>query len=149
MVLLGRDVAVIYGVYIIMGKAMDQAAFDKIMKMDGKARYHYFLDEAVAAKKVWAVCAEEGWLVLLTPEGEEYFPLWPHKEHAQKVADKYYPDHRAVEIGLDELLDNWMPLFINDNVLAGIFPDMDWSLWVIESVDLQEDLEEELEKLEQ
>ena len=66
----------------------------------------------------------------------------------QKVTDENFPGHQAVEIGLEELLNHWLPLFEEDKVKVAIFPNNEWTFWCIEPSDLKEDLLEEMTKYE-
>ena len=88
---------------------------------------------------------ENGWLVpILETDQREYFPVWPHPEYAQRLADEHFPGHEATEISLDEFFTGWVPKLERDKVKVGVFPNSDWSIWVMEPAELALCLEDEL-----
>ena len=99
-------------------------------------------------EQLWAVKNSDGWLVPATSDNLEYFPVWPHPEYAQKIADEYYPGHVATEISLEQFMSHWLPTFVKDKVKVGVFPNNEWALWVMEASGLLECLEDEVAQYE-
>ena len=125
---------------------MNDKQFEAVLVLDSSKRFDHFISEVADWEQLWGVKSDEGWLVPVAPEGFEYFPLWPHFEYAQKMADENFPGHKAVEISLEELLDHWIPLFEKDKVQVAVFPNREWTFWCIEPRELKEELLNELEK---
>ena len=125
---------------------MNEKQFESVLALDSFKRYSHFIGKIADWQQMWGVKSEEGWLVPVAPEGFEYFPLWPHPEYAQKIADVNFPGHTAVEISLEHLLDHWLPLFEQDKVKVAVFPDKEWTFWCIDPNDLKDEILNELEK---
>jgi hypothetical protein len=127
---------------------MNGKQYDAVLALDSFKRYDHFISKVADWQQMWGVKNDEGWLVPLAPEDFEYFPLWPHPEYAQRVAEENFPGHQAVEISLGELLDYWLPLFEQDKVKVAVFPNNEWTFWCIEPNELKEELQNEMAKYE-
>lgn len=127
---------------------MNEKQFEAVLALDSFDRYGHFVSKVADWEQLWGVKSDEGWLTPIAPEEFEYFPLWPHPEYAQKIADENFPGHTATEISLEELLDHWLPLFEQDQVKVAVFPNKEWIFWCIEPQDLKEELLNEMAKYE-
>jgi len=127
---------------------MNEHHFANVISMTSNERLWNFVNKVADWEQLWGARNDEGWLVPVTPEGIEYFPVWPHPDYAQKTTDQRFPRHRAEEIALDDFLYEWLPQLSNDDVKVAVFPNMDWTFWVIDAGDLAEYLEEEKSKYE-
>lgn len=115
---------------------INQAQFDSVTALSSADRSSHFVAKVADWQQLWAVKNDEGWLVPITPDGLEYFPVWPHPDYAQKIADENFPGHVAVEISLEEFLSRWLPTCEKDNVKIAVFPNKEWVFWVMEPRDL-------------
>ena len=115
---------------------MNPQQYESVLALSSADRSSHFVGKAADWEQLWGVRNSEGWLVPVTPENIEYFPVWPHPEYAQKIADEHFPGHYAEEITLDKFISNWLPKFEKDNVKVGVFPDKEWVFWVMEPNDL-------------
>ncbi|WP_153914852.1 DUF2750 domain-containing protein [Shewanella sp. TC10] len=131
-----------------MPYAMNPQQFESVLALSSEERNEHFIGKVADWEQLWAVKNSDGWLVPVTEDNLEYFPVWPHPEYAQKVADEHFPGHEATEISLEEFTNHWLPTFKKDNVKVGVFPNKEWSLWVMEATDLLECLEDECEQYE-
>ena len=52
------------------------------------------------------------------------------------------------KIDVYDFLENWVPGFHEDGLRAGVLPNLDVTVWLMEPYELQEDLVEELESVE-
>jgi len=127
---------------------MNDKQYEAVLSLDSSKRFDHFISKVADWEQLWAVKSSEGWLVPVAPEEFEYFPIWPHAEYAQRVADENFPGHQATEISLEELLDHWIPLFEQDKVKVAVFPNKEWTFWCIEPNDLKEELLNEMAKYE-
>ena len=125
---------------------MNEKQFEAVSALDSFKRYDHFVSKVADWQQMWGVKNKEGWLVPIAPEGFEYFPLWPHPDYAQKIADANFPGHEATEISLEELFERWLPVFEEDSVKLAIFPNKEWTFWCMEPQELKEELENELAK---
>lgn len=131
-----------------MPYAMNDKQFESVLALSSQDRQTHFIVKVADWEQLWAVKDNDGWLVPMTPDGIEYFPVWPHPEYAQKIADKHFPGNEATEISLDEFINHWLPTFTQDNVKVGVFPNKEWVFWAMEASDLVECLEDECEQYE-
>ena len=122
---------------------MNPQQYEAVLALSSADRSSHFVGKVADWEQLWGVRNGEGWLIPVTPENIEYFPVWPHPEYAQKITDEHYPGHNAVEISLDEFISSWLPKFEKDNVKVGVFPNKEWVFWVMEPNDLLECLKEE------
>ena len=122
---------------------MNPQQYEAVLALSSADRSSHFVGKVADWEQLWGVRNGEGWLVPVTPENIEYFPVWPHPEYAQKMTDEHFPGHNAVEISLDEFISSWLPKFEKDNVKVGVFPNKEWVFWVMEPNDLLECLKEE------
>lgn len=123
---------------------MNPQQYESVLALSSADRSTHFVGKVADWQQLWGVKNEEGWLVPITPDDVEYFPVWPHPEYAQKITDEHFPGHQAVEITLDEFLSHWLPTFERDGVKVAVFPNKDWVFWVMEPKDLEQCLRDEL-----
>lgn len=127
---------------------MNPQQYKAVVALSSKDRFSHFIGMIADWEQLWGVRNEEGWLVPLAPDKLEYFPVWPHPEYAQKIADKHFPGHVATEIGLDEFIEDWLPKLERDGAKVAAFPDEEWNLWIVEPSDLRKVLADELSQYE-
>ena len=122
---------------------MNQAQFDSVTALSGADRSSHFVAKVADWQQLWAAKNNEGWLVPITSEGLEYFPVWPHPDYAQKIVNEHFPDHVAVEISLEDFLFHWLPTCEEENIKIAVFPNKEWVFWVMEPRDLAKCLMDE------
>ena len=116
------------------------------MALDSSSRSTHCLGRIAEGEELWGVRNSEGWLVPITPDGIQYFPIWPHPEYAQNASDERFPGHTPERISLDDFMSEWLPRLKEDGVTIGIFPNMEWTMWIMEAVDVMASLENEIAK---
>lgn len=131
-----------------MAYKINPQQFEAALALSSSDRCSHFIDKITQCEQLWGAKNSEGWLVPLTPDELEYFPVWPHPEYAQKSVDENFQGYEAVKISIQELMEYWIPLFEVDNVKLAVFPDMQWGFWIMESKDMLECLKEELDQYE-
>ncbi|MEP5230891.1 MAG: DUF2750 domain-containing protein [Alloalcanivorax sp.] len=117
--------------------------FDAVLAISSADRSSHFVGKVADWEQLWGVKNDLGWLVSITSEDLEYFPVWSHSKHAKKIVDEHFYGHHAVEIPIEEFLSHWLPTFEADNVKAGVFPSKKWVSWVMEPTDLAQCLRDE------
>lgn len=127
---------------------MNPQQYESVLALSGTDRATHFVGKSADWEQLWGVRNEEGWLVPETPEGLEYFPVWPHPEYAQSITDAHFPGHVATEIALEDFLSEWLPTFEKDGVKVAVFPNKEWMFWVMEPGDLADILREEASQYE-
>ncbi|MCW8880418.1 MAG: DUF2750 domain-containing protein [Kangiellaceae bacterium] len=118
--------------------------FESVLALSSADRYSHFVGKVADWQQLWGVKNGEGWLFPIIDGEFEYFPVWPHPEYAQKMSDLHFPGHSATEISLEQFLNEWLPDFEKDGVKVGVFPNKEWSIWVMEPSDLAECLRDEM-----
>lgn len=125
---------------------MNEQQLNAVLALNNEERYQHFVSKVADWEQLWGVRTNDGWLVPATPEGVEYFPLWPHPEYAQRVADKNWPGHKAEELNYAFLVSEGLEKLANDNVKVAVFPDMAWQCILTDARQLLCDLLSEAEK---
>ncbi|RFA26586.1 hypothetical protein CAI21_16615 [Alkalilimnicola ehrlichii] len=69
---------------ISMPYRMSPQQYESVLTLSGADRSAHFVGKVVDWQQLWGVKNDEGWLVPITPDDWEYFPVWPHPEYAQK-----------------------------------------------------------------
>ena len=131
-----------------MPYTLNTQQYKAVLALSSEARYSHFIGKVADWELLWGVRNEEGWLIPLTVESMEYFPVWPHPEYAQKIADIHFPGHEATEIRLDKFIEELLPRLKADNVKVAVFPNEAWDMWIIEPPDLRTALLNESSKYE-
>ena len=127
---------------------MNPQQFESVLALSCADRSSHFVGKVADWEQLWGVKGPKGWLVPITDDGLEYFPVWPHPEYAQKITDEHFPGHEAVEISLEEFLFEWLPTFEDDDVMVAVFPNKEWALWIMEPSNLAECLRDEVAQYE-
>ena len=122
---------------------MNEPQFEAVTALSSADRSSHFVGKVADWEQLWAVKNNEGWLVPETADGLEYFPVWPHHEYAQRIADEHFPGYETIEIPLEEFLSHWLPTCENDGVKIAVFPNKEWAFWVMEPKDLAQCLLDE------
>jgi len=123
---------------------MNPQQFDSVLSLSSAERSSHFVGKIADWQQLWGVKNESGWLFPKIENELEYFPVWPHPEYAQEVADIHFPGHTATEISLQDFLYEWLPDFEKDKVKVGVFPNKELSIWVMDPLDLTKCLKDEI-----
>lgn len=126
---------------------MHPKQFESVLAMNSADRCNHFISRVADWEQLWGVKNENDWLFRQTDE-LIYFPVWPHPEYAQKIANQNYDGYSAVEIQLDDFLNNWLPSFENKIIKVGVFPNKEWTMWIMEPMDIFDSLKDELSQYE-
>ncbi|MDZ4404790.1 DUF2750 domain-containing protein [Prosthecobacter sp.] len=127
---------------------LNEAQYKAVVALSDAERCSHFIGKVADSEFLWGVRNDDGWLVPVTPDKLEYFPVWPHSEYAQKIADKHFPGHVATEIELDDFMGELLPRLQHDGAKVAVFPNEEWNLWITEPSDLREALADEISKFE-
>lgn len=127
---------------------LNEAQYKAVVRLSNAERCSHFIGKVADWELLWGVRNEDGWLVPITSDKLEYFPVWPHPEYAQKIADKHFPGHVATEIDLSEFVEDLLPRLEQDGAKVAVFPDEEWNLWITEPSDLRKALTDEAARYE-
>ncbi len=100
--------------------------------------YALFLSAIKESGQVWSLKSEEGWVVCDSEEFEDtdVIPFWSAREYAAVQCTEEWAGYTAVEIGLDEFVDQWLHEMEEDGVLVGPNWNANMEGLEIEPVDL-------------
>ncbi len=75
-------------------KAMNRKQIDNLLKMPSEERCSYFIRYCADFEEVWGlVVGEDNWVIFNDKEGDEIFPLWPHRDLAEECC---FSEHREL-----------------------------------------------------
>jgi uncharacterized protein DUF2750 len=117
---------------------------EALLSLSPRERYGLCVQLAVDAAELWGLRNPDGW-VLAEEAGRDALPLWPHADFAAACARGGWADAAAAAIGLDELLDDLLPLLEEDGVAVAVFPAPDGGGSVVTPASFRRDLEAEIE----
>ncbi len=110
-----------------------------VAALDAEGRYDHFLERMGAGDPVWGLCGDDGW-VILSDEGDEHLPVWPHAELARQWIEGPYADCRPTPITAADWREKWLPGMARDGLLVAVCPDTSGEGIVVEAVELAEAL---------
>jgi hypothetical protein len=124
---------------------MSDDQLNEILSFTCEERYDYFLSKVCEEKEIWILVNEDKQFLKIYAEDEsfEYLPVWPESEFAiaySKDAKELSPK----SITLMEFFKKWVPGLKKDGIEMGVFPGLDKDLWVMEPVELKNELQDEL-----
>lgn len=124
---------------------MHPGKINNVINLNVEDRYWYSIREIVKLGKVWAVSTPESWVTFVDNEGEEIFPIWPHKEVAEVcVFEELKVEGYSIEaIDYDKFKEFCIPDMVGDSILFGVFYDLNREGLAVNGEKLLEDLEEE------
>jgi hypothetical protein len=115
-----------------------------VLALSAPERYGYFIQLAVDGEEAWGLKNAEGW-VLAGDEDRDAFPIWPHPDLAAACALGDWAGAVPEAIGLEELLDDLIPILEEDGIGVAVFPGLDGESAVVAPEDFRRDLEAEIE----
>jgi hypothetical protein len=105
----------------VTGKVLSPREIEEVLKLDGPARFKYFVKWVVAWAHAWGLW-DDGWASGVDDDGTIVFPLWPAREYAERSRTKEWAHLQPKEIVLDDLLNHLIPMLIEKGMRPGIFP---------------------------
>ncbi len=110
-------------------------------RLPADERYDYFVTHVLRGGEVWGLTSEAGWVSMISEEGEECLPIWPHERFAAAWATDDWADCKPTPIPLDQWLARWIPGMRADGTLLAVFPDADEPGVVVTPDELREAFE--------
>lgn len=124
---------------------MNSNKIKNIINLNADERYNYSIREFVKLEKIWAVSILDSWLTFVDENGDEVFPIWPHKEVAEIcIFEEMKVKEYVIEsIDYEKFKKFCIPDMNNDKILFGVFYNDKRQGNIIEGDSLLEDLEME------
>ena len=117
-----------------------------LSKLDCESRYDYFLSAVGEEREVWILINDDDCFLKIysEEEGFEYLPVWPTEADAQAYLQTSGEDLKTMSIALPEFLNKWITGLTKDDLVVGVSPGEDKSVWLTEPAELKADIQEEL-----
>ncbi|XID74580.1 DUF2750 domain-containing protein [Alkanindiges sp. WGS2144] len=96
-----------------------------VLEMDARARYKFFIQKIVAERQVWGLYLD-GWAVSGTVDGKMALPMWPEAKYARLCRNNMWTRHEVTAMPLKTLVEELIPLMIEQQCLASVFLTPDW-----------------------
>lgn len=119
---------------------------ENVLKLEPRARYEYFVGKVADFEIVWGLYGE-GWVVGES-QGTTVLPVWPEKEFAAICVTQEWTGNIPKEIALADFLQKWLPGMTSDGRFCWVFPSLADKGYLIDPMELKEDLERELKQYE-
>ncbi|WP_300425321.1 DUF2750 domain-containing protein [Thalassolituus sp.] len=116
------------------------------LALSDNKRYELFLSKVAEFGEVWSLANEEGWVTVVTDEGENCLPVWPHPDYALDWATGDWADCEPKMIPLDVWLERWTPGLDQDETLLVVFPNLKEQAVLVDPFQLDEDIRAILEQ---
>lgn len=123
---------------------LNKQEYRATVRLSADARYQHFVSRVVETGQIWGLSSKQGWVVL-TSDGDECFPVWPHPDYAAAWATGDWSDCRPEAVDLDVWLDRWTPGMEGDGTLIAVFPNDDEENVVVSPAELKISLLEEMD----
>ncbi len=117
----------------------------KVTKLDAEQRYDYFINAVVDLEQIWILMDDEGF-VLVTAEGEQCIPVWPHAELADLWIEGELAGCQSKAVDISTWLDKWTSGLNGDELSVAVFPHAEEPGVVISPTELAETLLEAMEE---
>jgi hypothetical protein len=112
---------------------MTPREIEEVLKLDGPARFKYFVKWVVAWSHAWGLW-DAGWASGVDDDGVTVFPLWPAQEYAERSRTEEWTNFQPKEIPIDDLLNDLIPMLAEKGMRPGIFPTPSGK-WVLPTTD--------------
>ena len=116
--------------------------------MSHKNRVDYFVRYCVDCEEVWTLTDKDGnWLIFTDSDGDRNFPLWPHRDLANRCQ---FAKHREIgalprSMHLSVFLEQCVADMQKDGVSFGVFYDNNESGYLLVPDVLKKAIEDEIE----
>ena len=104
-----------------MEYALTAEDIKKVTKLDAEQRYDYFVNAVVDLEQIWILMDDEGF-VLVTAEGEQCIPVWPHAELADLWIEGELAGCQSKAVDISTWLDKWTTGLNGDELSVAVFP---------------------------
>jgi hypothetical protein len=128
-----------------MEYALTAEDIKKVTKLDAEQRYDYFVNAVVDLEQIWILMDDEGF-VLVTAEGEQCIPVWPHAELADLWIEGELAGCQSKAVDISTWLDKWTTGLNGDELSVAVFPHAEEPGVVLSPTELAETLLEAMQE---
>lgn len=116
--------------------------------LPGPKRYKYFVKGVTDYEQVWGLANENGWALMGDSSDRELVPVWPFPEFAEKSPVCGVQGYTPRAISLSDWMEKWLPGIERDGKMVAVFPTPGNNGVPVPAGQLQQDIEDELERYE-
>ena len=120
-----------------MSYTLSAGDFRDVAGRSADERYDYLLDTMVSEGRVWILSSDKG-MVMMSSEGEQCLPVWPHPDFAADWATGDWADCSPEAVDIQSWRERWLPGMEADGVVLAVFPTTDEETVVIAPPEMQE-----------
>ncbi|NNE22976.1 MAG: DUF2750 domain-containing protein [Rhizobiales bacterium] len=127
---------------------MHEKQIENLLKLSAQERLDYFVRHCADFEIVWRlVIGEDNWVIFKDHEGDEVFPLWPHKDLAEVCC---FDEHKQMgakpqAITLTPFFEKCVPDMQSRNIYFGVFYDKGRKGLAVTPEELKRALQDEIE----
>ncbi|MBV8389168.1 MAG: DUF2750 domain-containing protein [Mucilaginibacter sp.] len=127
---------------------MHEEKIKNLLALNSSDRYWYSIREIVKLELVWAISTDDSWVTFVDKNGDEIFPIWPHKEIAEIcVFEELKVENYFIKAIKFELFIKYcIPDMEEDNISFGMFYNKGREALVVNPQQLFTDLMDEYNK---
>jgi len=107
-----------------MSYPLDEQQFDRVNKLNAHQRFDEFVAKVTEHEQVWGLSSAGGWAIV-SAEGDDCFPVWPHPDFAAAWAVGDLADCTPQPIALSAWMQKWTSGMQEDGTLVLVFPTND------------------------
>lgn len=122
-----------------MSYSLSRKEFHSVAGLGAEDRFDYFVEAVIDSGRVWTLGRDEG-TVLMSFEGEDCLPVWPHPDFAEQWISGDWSDCRPLSIDMPAWLERWLPGLHEDGVVLAVFPSTEEEGMVIAPEELKQTL---------
>ncbi|PTY36075.1 hypothetical protein BGP77_01795 [Saccharospirillum sp. MSK14-1] len=104
-----------------MSQSPSQQQLDTLPTLPAEARYDFLVRSVLENEQVWTLRGDAG-TVLMSCDGDDCLPIWPHAEFAQQWVSGDWADCEPLAIDLAAWLERWLPGLKEDGLALAVFP---------------------------
>jgi len=128
-----------------MSYALSAKNRESSLSLSDNKRYELFVSKVAEYGEIWSLANEEGWVTVVTDEGENCLPVWPHPDYAADWATGDWADCEPKMIPLDVWLERWTPGLDQDETLLVVLPNLKEQAVLVDPWQLDEDIRAAIE----
>ncbi len=104
-----------------MSYPLDGQQFERVNKLNAHQRFDEFVAKVTEHEQVWGLSSAGGWAIV-SAEGDDCFPVWPHPDFAAAWAKGDLADCTPQPIPLSAWMQKWTSGMQEDGTLVLVFP---------------------------
>jgi hypothetical protein len=102
-------------------------------------RYDHVITMIQAGQPVWTLRSEQG-TVLMSSDGQDCLPIWPHADFASAWINGDWADCSPMSVDVAAWEQRWLPGLQEDGIALAVFPSQDDEGIVVEPDDMSASL---------